>query len=197
MKKRMAVFSVMAMFFIVLIGFARFVVAGSARLSWNPPTTNTDGSALTDLAGYKIHYGTSSGNYSTTVSGSNCLGCPAPLGTEGEGMCLPLPAGTHYFAVTAFDQSGNESGYSNEVFKTVIGHASPLGNIDTISSGSSTRVDGYDLSFLSKCFGKSIAGASCTDAYYTDWSANCDKADLNDDGKIDSSDLTFLAASFG
>lgn len=34
-------------------------VRGSATLSWTPPTKNTDGSRLTDLAGYKIHYGTS------------------------------------------------------------------------------------------------------------------------------------------
>lgn len=34
-------------------------VRGSATLSWTPPTKNTDGSRLTDLAGYKIYYGTS------------------------------------------------------------------------------------------------------------------------------------------
>ena len=31
---------------------------GSMSLSWTPPTQNTDGSALTDLAGYKLYYGT-------------------------------------------------------------------------------------------------------------------------------------------
>src|SRR4030067_1427045 len=36
-------------------------------LTWDAPTTNTDGSPLTDLAGYKIYYGDSSGQYSSTV----------------------------------------------------------------------------------------------------------------------------------
>ncbi len=35
------------------------VVTGSAMISWTPPTTNTDGTALTNLAGYRIAYGTS------------------------------------------------------------------------------------------------------------------------------------------
>jgi hypothetical protein len=33
------------------------VGTGSATLSWNPPTENSDGSVLTDLAGYRIYYG--------------------------------------------------------------------------------------------------------------------------------------------
>ena len=40
---------------------------GSATLSWTPPTANTDGTALTDLAGYKIYWGTSAGNYPNSV----------------------------------------------------------------------------------------------------------------------------------
>ncbi len=36
---------------------------GTATLSWTPPTQNTDGSPLTDLAGYRVYWGTSSGNY--------------------------------------------------------------------------------------------------------------------------------------
>jgi len=35
---------------------------GTALLSWTAPTENSDGSPLTDLAGYKIHYGSSHGN---------------------------------------------------------------------------------------------------------------------------------------
>jgi len=34
-----------------------------ATVSWIPPTTNTDGTALTDLAGYKVYYGTVSWSY--------------------------------------------------------------------------------------------------------------------------------------
>ena len=34
---------------------------GSAALSWAAPTKNTDGSTLTNLAGYRVHYGTAAG----------------------------------------------------------------------------------------------------------------------------------------
>ncbi len=36
--------------------------AGTITLAWDAPTTNTDGTPLTDLAGYKIYYGPTSGS---------------------------------------------------------------------------------------------------------------------------------------
>ncbi|MDH3432879.1 MAG: putative Ig domain-containing protein, partial [Gammaproteobacteria bacterium] len=39
------------------------VILGSVTLSWIAPTQNEDGTALTDLAGYKIYWGTTSGSY--------------------------------------------------------------------------------------------------------------------------------------
>ena len=41
------------------------VATGSATLSWTPPTTNTDGSSLTNLAGYKVYWGPSQGTIRT------------------------------------------------------------------------------------------------------------------------------------
>ncbi len=32
---------------------------GAATVAWIPPTRNSDGSTITDLAGYTIYYGTS------------------------------------------------------------------------------------------------------------------------------------------
>jgi hypothetical protein len=84
--------------------------AGSATLSWDPPTTNEDGTPLTDLAGYKIYYGTSSGNYSQSVDVGKVTTYTAGNLTEGV---------TYYFAATAYDISANESKYSNEVSKTI------------------------------------------------------------------------------
>ncbi len=86
--------------------------AGSATLSWNPPTTNTDGTPLTDLAGYKIYYGTSSGNYTQIINVGNVTTYPVSNLTAGA---------TYYFVVTAYDTSGYESGYSNQVGKTIAG----------------------------------------------------------------------------
>lgn len=84
---------------------------GTALLSWTPPTTNSDGSALTDLAGYKIYYGTSSGSYSQVVTISD----PGLSSHQVNG----LSSGTWYFAVSAFDNSGNEGARSNESSKTI------------------------------------------------------------------------------
>ncbi len=84
--------------------------AGTASLSWVAPTTNVDGTPLTDLAGYKIYYGTSSGNYTSNINIGNATNYQVANLTNGL---------IYYFAVTASDTSGNESGYSNEASKTI------------------------------------------------------------------------------
>lgn len=83
---------------------------GTALISWTPPTLNTDGSALTDLAGYRIRYGTSSGSYSVTIT----------LGTELTSyMVENLGVSDWFFVMTAFNSSGIESSYSTEVHKAI------------------------------------------------------------------------------
>jgi hypothetical protein len=77
----------------------------SVRLSWIKPTTNTDGSALTDLAGFYIKYGTSSGNYSSSVDAGNSTSYEVQLPTSSK----------YYLTVVAYDSYGNESIPSNEV----------------------------------------------------------------------------------
>ena len=74
---------------------------GAATLSWTPPTQNTDGSALTNLAGYRIHYGTSA----TTLTQSIQIANPG-LTTY---VIEDLSPGTYYFAVRAFTSNGGES----------------------------------------------------------------------------------------
>lgn len=82
-----------------------------ATLSWTAPTQNTDDSALTNLAGYRIHYGTSAGVLSQTIQINN-----AGLTTY---VIDDLAPGTYYFAVRAFTASGTESELSNVVSKTI------------------------------------------------------------------------------
>jgi PKD repeat protein len=88
--------------------FSGPLYAGTATLSWDPPTTNVDGSPLTGLSGYKVYYGTASGNYTQTINVGNVTAYIAANLTDGL---------TYYFTVTASDTLGNESGYSNEVSK--------------------------------------------------------------------------------
>ena len=80
----------------------------SVNLSWDAPTTNSDGSSIYDLSGYKIHYGNSSNNYTQSVDIGNITGA----------LVGDLLDGTWCFAVTAYDTSGNESSNSNEICKT-------------------------------------------------------------------------------
>jgi hypothetical protein len=87
------------------------VATGSATLSWTPPTTRTDGSPLTNLAGYKVHYGTSQGSYPNTITINN----PGVTTYVVENLS---PA-TWYFVTTAFDDTGGESDYSNVASKTI------------------------------------------------------------------------------
>jgi hypothetical protein len=77
--------------------------SGSATLSWSPPSQNTDGSQLSDLAGYRIYHGTSAGSlsYATQVSANS-----------NSYVYGSLTSGTHYFAVTAYNTAGVESAMS-------------------------------------------------------------------------------------
>ncbi|MBI5742107.1 MAG: fibronectin type III domain-containing protein [Nitrospirae bacterium] len=78
---------------------------GSLTLTWDAPTTNSDGTPLSDLAGYKIYFGTSSYNYSSAIDAGNVTA----YNIEN------LPSGTYYFVIVAYDTSGNESTFSNEI----------------------------------------------------------------------------------
>ncbi len=95
---------------ITVLLYSSMLFAGEATLSWNPPTTNTDGTTLIDLAGYRVYYGTSSGNYSQVINVGNVTIYTVNNLTEGV---------TYYFAVTAYNTFRNESEYSNEVSKTI------------------------------------------------------------------------------
>lgn len=84
---------------------------GSATLGWQPPTERTDGSALTDLAGYRIHVGSAPGVYGKVINVDH----PGLSSYVVEG----LTSGTWYFAVTAIDRQGLESNYSNAASKVI------------------------------------------------------------------------------
>lgn len=85
--------------------------SGNATLSWTPPTQNSDGSALTNLAGYRIYYGTSASSLTQVVQVAN-----AGMTTY---MLENLSPATYYFALKAYNSAGAESVQSNVVSKTV------------------------------------------------------------------------------
>jgi hypothetical protein len=85
--------------------------SGNATVSWTPPTANTDGTALTNLAGYRILYGTSA----TALTQQIQLANPSVSTYVVSG----LNSGTYYFVVRAYNTLGAESPSSNQATKTL------------------------------------------------------------------------------
>jgi hypothetical protein len=85
--------------------------SGAATLSWHPPTQNTNGSAITGLAGYRIKYGTSA----TSLTKSVQLANPGLTSYVVES----LAPGTYYFGIAAYTSSGAQSALSSVVSKTI------------------------------------------------------------------------------
>jgi hypothetical protein len=87
-------------------------VAGtSVTLGWVAPTENSNGSLITDLAGYKIHYGTTSQDYTKVVAVSNP--------SLSRYVLDSLESGTYFFAITAYNSKGIESTLSGEISATL------------------------------------------------------------------------------
>ncbi len=77
--------------------------AGTITFTWDPNTEN-------DLAGYRLHIGTLSGQYSETIDKKNVP--EISLSNVPENV-------KRLYALTAYDTAGGESGYSNEVGYTL------------------------------------------------------------------------------
>jgi hypothetical protein len=92
-------------FSILLAGilFSVMARAETVTLAWDPNTES-------DLAGYRLHYGTASRSYTQRIDVGNVTQHTIPSLLAGQ---------TYYFAATAYNTAGNESGYSAEVSHTL------------------------------------------------------------------------------
>jgi fibronectin type III domain protein len=77
--------------------------SSTATLTWNPDTS-------TNLAGYTVYQGTASGMYSSSTN----IGIVTSYTVPNLGVGT-----TYYFAVKAYNGTGIESGFSNEVSKSI------------------------------------------------------------------------------
>ena len=93
------------------ISVADSTVNTSATLSWVPPTLNTDGTPVRNLAGFRIYYGNRSGQYSEILS--------VPGARVTSAVIEGLAPATWYFAVRAYTTEGVESDDSAEASKTI------------------------------------------------------------------------------
>jgi len=141
-----AVFSRIAFFALLLITMvaatlhtgAQTAQAAQASLSWNAPSTNSNGTPITDLAGYKLYVGNASRSYQQKLDMGKVTNYAVANLADGS---------TYYFAVTAYNSAGVESPYSAEVSKAfpavvtthVITASSATGG--TITALSNTRVN--------------------------------------------------------
>jgi hypothetical protein len=110
-----------------------------------------DASTSSGVTGYRIHSGTSSGSYQSVTDAGNAT--TYTVSSLQSGL-------TYYFAVTDYDSSGNESGYSNEVSYTV-GKActesiSPISQ----SMGSSGGTGVVSVTAASGCSWTAVSNAS-------------------------------------
>jgi hypothetical protein len=83
----------------------------SMSVSWQPPIANTDGTPLTNLAGFKIHYGTTSTNLDRIVT------VASPSATSF--VVTNLVPGTYYVSMTSYNSSGIESVRSTVIGRTI------------------------------------------------------------------------------
>src|SRR5437867_8523453 len=92
--------------------------AAQAQLVWDAPV-QANGTPVSNLAGYKLYYGSQSGQYQTAI----------PVGLTTTYTITNVSTGqTYYFAITAYDTTGTESTFSNEVSVTLPTNT-PVGGI--------------------------------------------------------------------
>jgi hypothetical protein len=116
-------------------------LAGQANLAWDPPDISTD------VTGYMIHYGRTSGAYSQAIDVGNTTSYTVSNLIDGQ---------TYYFAVAAYNAVGYESVYSNEV-STAIAPSQYLLMISNPSPGQGT-VSGSGISCGETCLAAYNAG---------------------------------------
>lgn len=137
-----------------------------AFLTWNP-------NQEPDLAGYRVYYGPDSTKFQFSKDVGFELGCEVDL--------RPLfvaPYTRFYFAVTAYDTAGNESGYSEKVHEVFFEHLSDV-NSDGV-------VDVEDLVDINQHLGARVGNLK--------WFP---RMDLNNDGVIDIEDKATIIKDLG
>ena len=82
-------------------------------LNWTAPSEREDdtGLSLSEIAGYRIYYGTEAGNYQYQFVVND--------GSAEQAQIVGAPSGIYYLVMTTIDVDGRESTYSQEVVLTI------------------------------------------------------------------------------
>jgi hypothetical protein len=167
------------LFLLINIFNTSISLAANVTFSWTPPSTNSDGTTLTDLAGYKVYSGISSRNYTQNTDVGNVTSYTVTNLSVGS---------TYYFVVTAYDTTGNQSSFSNEISRTitVINYYCDKDNDGYISSSTDGTCTGTGCQ-PAGC--QTTAGNDCNDNNANinpgRSDTNCNGLDENCNGQVD------------
>jgi archaellum component FlaF (FlaF/FlaG flagellin family) len=114
---------------LLLIFLPATVMAATVTLNWQ---ANQEA----DISGYNVYYGAASRSYGQPIPAGNVTSYTVENLTEGS---------TYYFAVTAVDTSGNESGYSGEVTANATSSEPATENYQLLLSTNSNRSNAVKL----------------------------------------------------
>lgn len=81
-------------------------MASTSVIEWDPPTLNTDGTAITNLTGYIVYYGETSGSYGDGIDVGNVATCTLTGLDDGK---------TYYATVKAYNGYGMQSENAGEL----------------------------------------------------------------------------------
>jgi hypothetical protein len=140
--------------------------ARSVSLAW-------DADPQPDIAGYKLYYGSATGSYTNDIDVGNVTT------TTLSGLVNGV---TYYFAATAYDTLGLESGYSGEVNYTVPSTNAPPAILltspsngasyaapATINLAATVTASGHNITQVQFYNGASLLGAVATTPYNFAW----------------------------
>jgi len=136
----------LAMLFLCIT--AELAESAVVTLAWNPNSES-------DLAGYALSYGTTSGQLTTTIDVGN---------TTIYAFAIPDPTKVYYIAIRAYDTSGLFSPFSNEVATTPVVPALTVTNL--AASLPSPQLPGATITF------SATATGGTTPYQYKWWVAN-------------------------
>ena len=97
--------------FNIAVQSASSAATGEATLSWSKPTDNTNGTALTNLAGYVVRYGTNPAALTSEISVASANTTDVEINN--------LSPGNWYFEVASVNTANMESEFSSAVSKTI------------------------------------------------------------------------------
>ena len=150
--KRVGVFLLLSLLVTMAIA-----VSGTLTATWDANTES-------DLAGYRVHYGPGSGNYTTVKD----------VGNQTVYVADNLPAGEeYYFAISAYDRFGNESELSTEV-SAVVPDSSLQVDIEYVNGDvllnwdSIFTADSYEIYRSSTAYEYSAALQNVSETTFTD-----------------------------